>query len=297
MHYPNPVAERGEPAIPTRARRRDLIVHAVAPPADTPAGRQHRFGGAPSQLIQILLPSEESLQFLLALAFIPARYSGAAQELPGGYLTAVTSFVTYMLCIPAGCIFSLICCGWRRSEPCRQASRRLAVYVVLGAMRHCRGVHPPCLSFRRDDPGARGFGRHLGANGGGVTVRLFRAEAGEPDLAQVPLESLSKTLTDRRILTVLGFWVVLNIVFGLAPSRSLVPRGISPGRPILAAFCLGSFALAFSTPAASCRFPSARPDLKFWNFFSRASLARDTVKDRMSQATGTEVLGAWRKRA
>jgi membrane associated rhomboid family serine protease len=38
---------------------------------------------------------------------------------------------------------------------------------------------------------------------------------GGPDLAQVRLESLSKTLTDRRILTVLGFWVVLNIVFGL----------------------------------------------------------------------------------
>ena len=34
------------------------------------------------QLIQMLLPSEESLQFLLALAFIPARYSGAAAELP-----------------------------------------------------------------------------------------------------------------------------------------------------------------------------------------------------------------------
>ena len=49
------------------------------------------------QLIQMLLPTEESLQFLLALAFIPARYSGAAQELPGGYLAAVTSFVTYML--------------------------------------------------------------------------------------------------------------------------------------------------------------------------------------------------------
>ena len=36
------------------------------------------------QFIQILLPTEESLQFLLALAFIPARYSGAAAELPGG---------------------------------------------------------------------------------------------------------------------------------------------------------------------------------------------------------------------
>jgi membrane associated rhomboid family serine protease len=44
---------------------------------------------------------------------------------------------------------------------------------------------------------------------------VFAGRPGEGDLAQVPLESLSKTLTDRRILTVLGFWVVLNVVFGL----------------------------------------------------------------------------------
>jgi membrane associated rhomboid family serine protease len=38
---------------------------------------------------------------------------------------------------------------------------------------------------------------------------------GEADLAQVPLEGLTKTLSDPRILTVLVFWVVLNAVFGL----------------------------------------------------------------------------------
>ena len=46
------------------------------------------------QLVRTSLPDEMDLTLLLALAFIPARYSGAALELPGGYLTAVTSFVT-----------------------------------------------------------------------------------------------------------------------------------------------------------------------------------------------------------
>src|SRR5262245_589244 len=41
------------------------------------------------QIVRSLLPDEESVQVLLALAFIPARYSGAAAELPGGYLTTV----------------------------------------------------------------------------------------------------------------------------------------------------------------------------------------------------------------
>ncbi|ODS03425.1 hypothetical protein AUC71_00060 [Methyloceanibacter marginalis] len=49
------------------------------------------------QVVRGLLPDEIDITVLLSLAFIPARYSGAAAELPGGYLTAVTSFVTYMV--------------------------------------------------------------------------------------------------------------------------------------------------------------------------------------------------------
>jgi membrane associated rhomboid family serine protease len=49
------------------------------------------------QVIRGLLPDEIDITVLLGLAFIPARYSGAALELPGGYVTSVTSFVTYMV--------------------------------------------------------------------------------------------------------------------------------------------------------------------------------------------------------
>src|SRR5680860_877554 len=49
------------------------------------------------QVVRGLLPDEIDITVLLALAFIPARYSGAAAELPGGYIACVTSFVTYMV--------------------------------------------------------------------------------------------------------------------------------------------------------------------------------------------------------
>ena len=36
------------------------------------------------QAVKSLLPDETKITLMLALAFIPARYSGAAPELPGG---------------------------------------------------------------------------------------------------------------------------------------------------------------------------------------------------------------------
>ena len=125
------------------------------------------------QLIQILLPSEESLQFLLALAFIPARYSGAAQELPGGYLAAVTLFR------------DLHARAFRLGASPRQSlwmaafgspvAKRLGDWrflVVFRPLRHCRGRHPPRLSLRRNDPRCRGVGGHRGANGRRLEVCL-----------------------------------------------------------------------------------------------------------------------------
>jgi membrane associated rhomboid family serine protease len=42
------------------------------------------------------LPPEQFTWWVLALAFIPARYSGLASDIPGGDTAAVTSFVTHM---------------------------------------------------------------------------------------------------------------------------------------------------------------------------------------------------------
>jgi len=63
------------------------------------------------QVVRGLLPDETDLTVLLALAFIPARYSGAAAELPGGYVTAVTSFVTYMV-VHGGWVHLLVNLMW-----------------------------------------------------------------------------------------------------------------------------------------------------------------------------------------
>jgi membrane associated rhomboid family serine protease len=63
------------------------------------------------QLVRGLLPDELDLRVLLALAFIPARYTGAAAELPGGYLAGFTSFFTYMI-VHAGWVHLLVNMLW-----------------------------------------------------------------------------------------------------------------------------------------------------------------------------------------
>ena len=95
------------------------------------------------QIVRGLLPDELDLTLLLALAFIPARYSGAALELPGGYLTAVTSFVTYMV-VHAGWVHLLVNLLWMlafgSAVARRIGDRKFLVFSVLcgiaGALTH-----------------------------------------------------------------------------------------------------------------------------------------------------------------
>jgi membrane associated rhomboid family serine protease len=68
---------------------------------------------------------------------------------------------------------------------------------------------------------------------------------GEADLAQVPLESLSKTLSDRRILTVLVFWVVLNAVFGLGVVSIAGTEGDIAWEAHIGGFLLGLLCFGF----------------------------------------------------
>ncbi len=168
------------------------------------------------QLIRMALPDEESVQFLLALAFIPARYSGAAADLPGGYLAAVTSFVTYMF-VHSGWVHLSVNLLWMVAFASPVAKRIgdwrflsfSALCGIAGALTH--------LAFH--------FGEMTPVVGASAAISgqmaaamrfVFGARPGrETDLAHAPLESLSRTLTDRRILAVLGVWVALNAVFGL----------------------------------------------------------------------------------
>lgn len=168
------------------------------------------------QLIRMALPDEESVQFLLALAFIPARYSGAAADLPGGYLAAVTSFVTYMF-VHSGWVHLSVNLLWMVAFASPVAKRIgdwrflsfSALCGIAGALTHL------AFHFGEMTPVVGASAAISGQMAAAMRFVFGATPGGETDLAHAPLESLSRTLTDRRILAVLGVWVALNAVFGL----------------------------------------------------------------------------------
>lgn len=170
------------------------------------------------QIVKGLLPDEMGLKFLLALAFIPARYDGAAPELPGGYLTAVTSFVTYMV-VHGGWVHLLVNLMWMLAFGSAVARRignlRFVAFSVVcgiaGALTHL------VFHFGELAP-VVGASAAISGQMAAALRFVFSASArrgGGQDIVKVPLESLAETLTDRRILLVLAIWVVLNVLFGL----------------------------------------------------------------------------------
>lgn len=172
------------------------------------------------QLIRGLLPDEVDLTLLLALAFIPARYSGAAAELPGGYLTCVTSFFTYMV-VHAGWVHLVVNVLWMlafgSAVARRVGDRKFVVFSVMcgvaGAVTHlvCHfGEMAPVV----------GASAAISGQMAGALRFIFSAkpQPGEPtpDFIAAPRMSLGETLTDRRMIAFLVFWVALNAYFGLS---------------------------------------------------------------------------------
>jgi membrane associated rhomboid family serine protease len=171
------------------------------------------------QVVRSLLPDEIDITVLLSLAFIPARYSGAAAELPGGYLTAVTSFVTYIV-VHGGWMHLLVNVLWMlafgTAVARRIGTRGFYEFSILcgiaGAMTH--------LVFHWGEmaPVVGASAAISGQMAGALRFIFFaRREPGEraPDFSRAPLADLSTTLRDHRIVGFLIFWLVLNAYFGL----------------------------------------------------------------------------------
>jgi membrane associated rhomboid family serine protease len=172
------------------------------------------------QVIRGLLPDELDLTVLLALAFIPARYSGAALELPGGYLTAVTSFVTYMV-VHAGWVHLVVNLLWMLAFGSAVA-RRMGDLRFLGFSVLCgvAGAFTHLLFHFGDMAPVVGASAAISGQMAGALRFIFRAkpQPGQraPDFLAAPLMSLKETLSDKRIVAFLLFWVALNAYFGLS---------------------------------------------------------------------------------
>ena len=172
------------------------------------------------QVVKSILPDETKIAFILALAFIPARYSGAAPELPGGYLTAVTSFVTYMT-VHAGRVHLVVNILWMLAFGSALARRMSGPsFITFSVLCGIAGAFTHLLFHFGDMTPVIGASAAVSGQMAGALRFFFNAKPlpGErsPDFAAAPSMSLGEALSDRRMLAVIAVWFALNAYFGIS---------------------------------------------------------------------------------
>src|SRR5262245_63254133 len=172
------------------------------------------------QAVKSLLPDETKVTLILALAFIPARYSGGAPELPGGYLTAVTSFVTYMI-VHGGWVHLVVNILWMLAFGSALARRMSAsAFIAFSVLCGIAGAFTHLLFHFGDMTPVIGASAAISGQMAGALRFFFNAKRlpGEsaPDYGGAPTMSLAETLSDKRMLAILAIWIATNAYFGIS---------------------------------------------------------------------------------
>lgn len=211
------------------------------------------------QVVRSLLPVDWDAWLTGALAFIPARYSGYADAIPGGDVAAATSFLTYAFV--HGDFFHLaINAAWLIAFGAAVADRIGAVrFLLFSGFCAIAGA----ATFLAFNPGL--LAPMVGASGavsglmGGTMRFLFSAiergglRALRESPQEVPLMPLSQALFDRRVLLVTFAFLLANVlaVFGLG--------GVSAGgiawEAHIGGYFAGLFSFGFFEPAPTVRSP------------------------------------------
>jgi len=205
------------------------------------------------------LPEAWNTWLTLALAFIPARYSGDVVGIPGGSITDLTSFLTYALV--HGSLFHLaINAAWMLAFGGAVANRiGGARFVVFSAVCAVAGAFAFLFfNFGLWAPMVGASGAVSGLMGG--TMRfLFSAldTEGVRGLREsprlVPLMPLGQALSDQRVLLVTGAFILANFlgVLGLG--------GVSAGgiawEAHLGGYCAGFLLFGFLEPPPTAHSP------------------------------------------
>lgn len=170
-------------------------------------------------LVRLVLPIEADDWLIRAFAFIPLRLTGEAAELfPGGTAGAVWTLLTYAL-IHADLGHILVNGFWlaafgsplaERLGPLRFVGLS-AAGALGGALLHLAthwGDLQPVIGA------SAAVSAHLAA-----TCRFAFARggplSGAPAPSPMPAPPLMRALADRRVLTFLGSWFGINLLFGL----------------------------------------------------------------------------------
>src|SRR5690554_2661621 len=172
-------------------------------------------------VVRAFLTDVDDAYVVLALGFIPARYGGSPFELPGGEVSAVTSFLTHMF-VHGDPLHLLVNSAWLLAFGTPLARRIGAARFLLFSM--VCGI-AGALTFLALNPGL--LAPMVGASGavsgmlGGLLRFLFNAmDRGRAGLIpegarEVPRMDLGEMLRDRRVLFTVALWVLLNFIFSI----------------------------------------------------------------------------------
>lgn len=179
--------------------------------------------------LRALLDDGTDIWLVLTMAVIPARFAGFAQELPGGALASWTSLITHVFA--HGDVMHLLINSASLLAFASAIERRIGTvrFLVFFAVCGIAGA----LAFLLLNPGL--MAPMIGASGaisgmlGGV-MRFFFTTIDEQGIrglsdrhAHAPLERLNVAMQDRRLMWVIGTFILMNIAaqFGLGdPSRT-----------------------------------------------------------------------------
>ncbi len=203
------------------------------------------------QVVRELLPSEDDLWFVLAAAFIPARYGPIGTELPGGEAALFTSPFTHML-VHGDWVHLGLNSAWLLAFGGAIAERtgviRFLAFFVLCGLGGAFAFYIANIDLMQPMIGASGA---ISGLMGGVLRILFPAlDSGgfrrlREDPRSVNLMSLREALTDRRILVTSAILVVLNVLtiigFGAAQNGAGIAWEAHLGGYVLGLFTYGLF--------------------------------------------------------
>jgi membrane associated rhomboid family serine protease len=175
-------------------------------------------------LLMFVLTAEQTTEFLLLFAFIPARYDFSVLSdvaWPGGWAADIWTFVTYAL-IHANLSHLIFNAVWllafgspvaRRFGPLRFTAF-MAMTAAAGAAVHLAthfGELLPMVGASAAISGAMAAAaRFAFQRGGPLEMWRDRAEA-----CRVPAAPLSVSLRDARVIAFLLVWFGVNILFGV----------------------------------------------------------------------------------
>jgi membrane associated rhomboid family serine protease len=198
-------------------------------------------------LLRYFLPEEQSSWLTAALAFIPARLTGMAPDLPGGQTAAVTQFVSHLFVhgdLPHLAINSAWLLAFGSSVARRTGSVRFLAFFLL-----CGIAGALCYAA----VGRNSLAIMVGASGAisglmGAAVRFLFQALGAGDVQSLagetrrpPLMSLRATFGNRRVLLAIAGWTVLNVVLAWGAS------GMMEGTAIAWEAHLGGFYMGLLT--------------------------------------------------